>query len=328
MQTLFLHPRDLDTDAPHLFWNAPPDEALCASLARLGQVTPALVLAAEGRPILAAGARRTVALRELRGRPLRAVVIEAGDAPEDAPDLAPPLRLGLLYLASNLGRAASDAMCVAAGRYFASVAAAEDFPALAGPYLFPPGDRRQRLVSRWLELPPAFDALLASGHVPLGAAETLAGCAPDTLDALAPLLAAIRWSRANLANALAWLAEAAAASGERPAVLLARSGALELPGRGLSPNDLAAGVLAALRRVRYPATTTLEARFNTLARRLLRGGRVRLRPSQGFESDTVTAEVTVRSPEEMARAAAELAAMAAAPELPRLLAVAREEDPA
>jgi hypothetical protein len=52
---------------------------------------------------------------------------------------------------------------------------------------------------------------------------------------------------------------------------------------------------------------------------------VKIRPSQGFESDSATFEVTVKNRQELSKAAADLAAMAAAPALPRLLAVAREE---
>ena len=328
MQSLFLYPRDVDTDAPHLFWSAPPDPALLLSLDRLGQTTPALVIAAEGRPILAAGSRRALALRELRGRTLAAMAVTQDSMAGDGPDLPQPLWLGLLYLASNMGRAVTEAMLVAAGRYFTAYGSPDDFLSLAGPYLFAPGDRRGRLVLRWLDLPPACDALLASGHVPLGAGELLAGCDGDTLTALRPLLSALRWSRANLQNALSWLTEAATLAGDRPAALLARCGALELAGRGLSPNDLTAGVLAALRRLRYPATTTLEARFAALSRELVRGSRVKLKPSQGFEADTVTVELVVRRPAELSKAAAELAAMAASPVLPKLLTVAREEDPA
>lgn len=328
MQPLFLYPRDVDTEAAHLFWSAPPDAALTLSLDRLGQTTPALVIATEGRPILAAGSRRALALRELRGRTLAAVAVDQTSMAGDGPDLPPDLWLGLLYLASNMGQTITEAMLVAAGRYFTAQASPDDFLSLAGPYLFAPGDRRGRLVLRWLDLPPACDALLASGHVPLGAGELLAGCDGDTLTALLPLLSALRWSRANLQNALSWLTEAATLAGERPAALLARCGALELTGRGLSPNDLTAGVLAALRRLRYPATTTLEARFAALSRELVRGSRVKLKPSQGFEADTVTVELVVRRPAELSKAAAELAAMAASPVLPKLLTVAREEDPA
>ncbi|HML53276.1 MAG TPA: chromosome partitioning protein ParB [Solidesulfovibrio magneticus] len=332
MQPLFLHPRDIDLSAPHLFWGAAPDAALTDSLAALGQVTPALVLETDGRPILAAGSRRAAALRELKGRTLCALALPEADpdasdhplAPDGGP-LSLPLRLGLIYLASNLGRAVTDAMAAAAGRYFVPLVGVDGFLALAGPQLFAPDDRRGRLVARWLTLPPALDALLASGHVPLGAGERLAALAPEDLNAFMPLLAAVRWSRGSLSAALAFLTEAARLAGETPAATLSRSGLLDLPGRGLSPNDLTAGLLAGLRRLRYPAVTTLEARFTALSRELSRGSRVKIRPSQGFESDSATFEVTVKSRQELSKAAADLAAMAAAPALPRLLAVAQED---
>ena len=332
MQPLFLHPRDIDLSAPHLFWGAAPDAALTDSLAALGQITPALVLETDGRPILAAGSRRAAALREIKGRTLCALALPEADLDAPTHPLAPdggplslPLRLGLIYLASNLGRAVTDAMAVAAGRYFVPLVGVDGFLALAGPQLFAPDDRRGRLLARWLALPPALDDLLASGHVPLGAGERLAALAPEDLNAFMPLLAAVRWSRGSLAAALAFLTEAARLAGETPAATLVRSGLLDLPGRGLSPNDLTAGLLAGLRRLRYPAVTTLEARFTALSRELSRGSRVKIRPSQGFESDSATFEVTVKSRQELSKAAADLAAMAVAPALPRLLSVAQEE---
>ena len=334
MQPLFLHPRDLDIAAPHLFWAAPPDEALLESLATLGQTTPALVVETGGRPILAAGSRRAAALRERRGTALCALAVSL-DGPQDPNEadgrdaaITPAVRLGLFYLASNLGRTVTDAMAVAAGRYFAAESSSiDDALRLAGPYLFAPDDRRGRLLAQWLALPPTLDALLASGHVPLGSAGLLAALPPETLDALLPLLSSVRWSRGSLSGALTWIGEAARLAGEPAGVLLARSGATELLGRGLSPNDLTAGVLAALRRLRYPALTTLEARFTALSRELARGSRVKLKPSQGFESDAVTLEITVKNPDELARAAADMAAMAFSPVLPKLLTVAHDDGP-
>lgn len=329
MQPLFLHPRDLDLEAPHLFWAGPPEAALTASLAALGQLTPALVVPTDGRPILAAGARRAAALRELRGRTLAAIVLDPQDMEPALAALPRELLLGLCYLDSNQGKPVTDAMAVAAARYFVATGGREAFATLAAPRLFTAGDRRERLVARWLDLPPGLDGLLEAGQVPLGAATRLAALPAAALAALAPLLSAVRWSRANLDKALGWLTEAATLAGEEVTATLGRCGALELPGRGLSPNDLCAGVLAALRRVRYPATTTLEARFAALGRAVTpKGSKVRLSPSQGFETDAVTITATAKSPDELARIAADLAAMAAAPELPRLLTVARDEDPA
>ena len=382
MQPLFLHPRDLDIAAPHLFWAAPPDAILVKSLATLGQITPALVVETGGRPILAAGSRRAAALRQIRGSALCALAVSldgpadndgyagygghaghtgqggqaghtghtgqgsqgghAGHAGQDGrggheghtghagqagptPAISPALRLGLYYLASNQGRAVTDAMAVAAGRYFTAHGDVEDFLRLAGPYLFAADDRRARLVAQWLALPPQLDALLASGHVPLGSGGQLAALDADTRVVLTPLLAAVRWSRGSLTGALTWITEAARLAGEPAAALLARCGVLELPDRGLSPNDLTAGLLAGLRRLRYPALTTLEARFTALSRELSRGSRVKLRPSQGFEADAVTFEVTVKSPAELAKAGADLAAMAASPVLPQLLTIAHDD---
>lgn len=340
MQPLFLHPRDCDIAAPHLFWSGPPDAVLVDSLARLGQITPALVVETGGRPVLAAGSRRAAALRQIRGSALCALAVsldgpaasgghgEPGGPGGPDPTVSPALRLGLLYLASNQGRAVTDAMAAAAGRYFAAHGSIGDFLRLAGPYLFAPDDRRARLVAQWLALPPGLDALLASGHLPLGAGAQLAALDADTRQALLPLLGAVRWSRGSLAGALTWIAEAARMAGEPATALLARSGVLDLPGRGLSPNDLTAGVLAGLRRLRYPTLTTLEARFTALSRELVRGSRVKPRPSQGFEADAVTFEITVKSPVELAKAGADLTAMAASPVLPRLLAIAHDDDAA
>lgn len=320
----FFHPKALDLTAGHLFWTTPPEEALVASLTSIGQVTPALVLFDGDRPILAAGGKRALVLRGLRGRSLAAVVPEPDSLEPAVAALPLALRLGVLYLASNLDRPATDPMLAAAGRYFLAHGSEADFETLAGPYLFAPGDRRARLLAQWLHLPRAMDALLAAGHLPLAAAGTLSACDPETRGAFAPLFAALRWSRANLENVLTWTREAAAMTGRTPAEVLAASGALDLAGRDLSPNDLTAGLLAALRRMRYPATASLEARFTVLARELTKGSRVKLRPSQGFEADAVTVEVTVRGPEELRAAAGRLAVMAEHPDLPRIVHLAED----
>ena len=329
MEPFFFHPRDLDLQADHLFWRRPPDDAFLASMDRFGQLTPALVMhGADAPPVLVAGARRTAALRELRGRPLAATVFDPNDpdSPESGDAALPlPLRLGLRYLASNLGQTVTDAMLVAAGRYFTSHGSADDFFHLAGPLLLAPGDRRGRQLGAWLGLPRSLDPLLGAGQVPLACAASLAGCDPETLTALTPLLEAVRWSRANLENALTWITEAARLAGDTPGAVLARSGALELCARDLSPNDRTAGILAALRRLRYPATVSLEARFATLSRELTRGSRLKLRPSQGFEADTVTVELTVRRPEDAATAARELAGLAGQPALAKLLRLAHDD---
>ncbi|NMC50531.1 MAG: chromosome partitioning protein ParB [Desulfovibrio sp.] len=322
MRHLAIHPRDADLGNDSLFWDAGPDEALVRSLDELGQMVPALVEIVDDRPRLLAGRRRALALRRLPGRTLASLVLK-WPGPECG--MSAPVWRGMVYLASNLGRAVSEAMLVQAGRYFLRHLPVADFLRLAGPYLGQALAAGSRRLTAWLDLPPRADALLFEGRVPLAGAPALAGMEERDFAALWPWLTAARWSANTLAAFVTPLREAARASGRPLSQVVRQALGGQAPGPDLSPNDLIAGLGVAARRTRYPVLTDLERRFEETARRIVRGTDFTLRPSRGFESDAVTLELKAGDAATLARAAAALSRMAADPGFEDLWSLARGE---
>jgi len=323
VQHLAIHPRDADVTGDSLFWNTPPDDALTRSLAEMGQLVPALAEIVDDRPRILAGRARALALRRLPGRTLDARIIawpgpDCGHSPE--------VWRGLVYLASNMGRAVDEAMLVKAGRYFSAFVPVPEFVRLAGPYLGPALASGSRRLTDWLSLPKKADELLFSGTVPLAGAQVLAAMTREDLDALWPWLTAARWSANTLARFVTPLREAARASGrslsETAATALAGVGA----DQGLSPNDLLARLAAAAKNARYPVLTDLEERFAALSRGVSRGTSFTLSPSRGFESDAVTLELRAADAATLRQAAADLARMAGHPNWPALWSLARGQE--
>ncbi|NDY56410.1 chromosome partitioning protein ParB [Desulfovibrio sulfodismutans] len=323
MQHLAIHPRDADVSGESLFWDNPPHEALARSLAEMGQLVPALAEIVDDRPRILAGRARVLALRRLPGRTLDARIIawpgpDCGHSPE--------VWRGLVYLASNMGRAIDEAMLVKAGRYFSAFVPAPEFVRLAGPYLGPALASGSRRLTDWLSLPEKADELLFTGTVPLAGAQALAGMDREDLDALWPWLTAARWSANTLARFVTPLREAARASGrslsETADTALAGVGA----DQGLSPNDLIARLSAAAKSARYPVLTDLEERFAALSRGISRGTAFTLHPSRGFESDAVTLELRAADAATLRQAAADLARMAAHPDWQALWSLARGQE--
>lgn len=323
MQHLAIHPRDADVSGDSLFWDSPPDDALARSLAEMGQMVPALAEIVDDRPRILAGRARVLALRRLPGRTLEARIIAW---PGPGCGASPEVWRGLVYLASNMGRAVDEAMLVKAGRYFAAHIPVPEFLRLAGPYLGPALRAGSRRLTDWLSLPPAADELLFSGAVPLAGAQVLAGMDGDDLAALRPWLTAARWSANTLTRFVTPLREAARASGRRLSETAGEGLAGVGTDQGLSPNDLIARLAAAAKRARYPVLTDLEERFAALARGISRGTAFTLSPSRGFESDAVTLELRAADAATLRQAAADLARMAAHPDWQALWSLARGQD--
>ncbi len=324
MRHLAIHPRDADLSSGSLFWDTEPDDALCRSLDEMGQMVPALAEIVDDRPRLLAGRRRALALRRLPGRTLAAMVLEW---PGPGCGLSPEVWRGMVYLATNMGRAVTEAMLVQAGRYFQKHVPIPDVVRLAGPYLGQALAAGPRRLTAWLALPPAADGLLFSGHVPLAGAKALAGMDEHDLTALWPWLFAARWSANTLAAFVTPLREAARASGRTLAQVAEVALAGLVPGPDLSPNDLLSRLTAAARQTRYPTLTGLEERFERAARGITRDTGFVLRPSRGFESDAVTLELRAADKTTLAQAAADLARMAADPGFEELWSLARGDGP-
>lgn len=347
LQSVAVHPRDLDVSGAHLLWAEEPSPALVASLEACGQMVPLLVDFEPHRPVLVAGFKRVVALRALR-RPALAL----GFFPKPGSD--PALAWAEAYLAANQGQVADEARLVRALRFFTSLGGFEAFVDRAAPHLgLALKDKRLDQLKAWTGLPawldgqaarpenaePAADSSaaaaparpepfrpLAQPLAPLALAARLAALSGDDLAALRPFLQALRFSRNHLDNLLAWLGESALARGTTLAALLARPEFAEVLGAGLSPSDALARLAHAARSLRNPALVDLEERFARGAKALTAGTRFKALPSPGFETDAVRLEVSLASPRDLARAARDLETLRSRPQWEELWSAAKPRE--
>lgn len=307
VRTLRCPAADIDASGQWLFWTAPPSPALRRSIERHGQLTPVLVDASGGFPVLVAGAARVAALADA-GR--EALCLDLG--PLDA------VERGLAYLQSNIEHEPSDARVVAAMRYFRSIPGADMAPALESLAL-EPRSKRLRLVEAWLDLPTGWDRLMDGA--PLACAELLAGFPPQDLAALEPLFDGLAWSRGNAVNLLTWLRETCLRDGESVAGLLAGCGVREILAEGLSPKDAMARISRQVRQRRFPRLCALERDFAEASRRVASGTRWRIAQPDQFESDTVELSARAKNADDIRAASAELARLAAREDLDALFPV-------
>ena len=309
--------RDISLGAESLLWREEPGASLTASLAAVGQLTPVIVDMAD-KPVCLAGYKRVRALVAL-GLPVRALVLEPdfmtrlAENPDTA-GLSRATALGLLYLASNHGASPTDAKLLLAGRYFARHGGVADFIRLGAPELgLPARDKVWDWLQTWLGLPEYFDALVRGGHIPLAVVKAAAALGHEGLEAYVPYLRLARWSRGNAEKLLGLAREAALAKDVSLADTAAKAGLARVAARDLSPNDLTAALIGALRAFRYPELSGLEERFAAAAKTVIKGSKLKLTPSQGFEQDNATVSVTVKSRAEILAAARELAERADSP---------------
>ena len=94
----------------------------------------------------------------------------------------------------------------------------------------------------------------------------------------------------------------------------------------LSPGDKLARLTRAAMALSHPQLSNLEAEFSGLAAKLTKGTRLRLHPTQGFESDTLRLEVSLKHRADIRKAARDLAALAEREEWDGLWGVARAKD--
>ena len=322
--------RDISLAAESLFWREEPGESLSASLAALGQLTPIVVDLAD-KPVCLAGYKRVRALTAL-GLPVRAQVLEPdlfarlAENPDTA-GLSRDCALGLLYLASNHGTPPTDAKLLAAGRYFARHGVLADLIRLGAPELgLSSRDKAWDWLAAWLGLPECFDELVRGGHLPLAVAKTAAALGAEGLAAYAPYLKLARWSRGNAEKLLGLAREAALAKDVSLADTAAKAGLARVAARDLSPNDLTAALISALRAYRSPELSNLEERFAAAAKTVTRGTKLKLAPSQGFEQDNATVSVTVKCRAEVRAAAKELAERADSPGWGEIFGLAKPKE--
>ena len=280
-----------------------------------GQITPVLVDFGPRRPVLVVGYKRALAAKAL-GLPVLALEV----LPEPGRNLEADR--GLAYLASNQGQAMSEERLLTAARYFQKCLPLAEFMSLAGPLLgLAESDRRWRLIEAWLGLPTWLDGL-----APLACAPRLGTLGPQDLEALRPYLQVVRFPRNHLDNFLAFLGQAALAKGRSLADLLGGPELVRCREADLSPADKLARLTGAAMSLSHPRLAGLTARFAGLAAKLTAGTRFRIHPAQGFESDTVRLEVSLKDRQGLAKAARDLAALAQREQWDELWGTARAKD--
>ena len=94
----------------------------------------------------------------------------------------------------------------------------------------------------------------------------------------------------------------------------------------LSPKDMAEAPHRGGPRPALPRAERMEARFARQAKNLTAGTSWRIAQEDRFETDAVALRLTAATPEALARAAEELAAMAQSPLCPRLFHISPDED--
>ncbi|GAB6037418.1 hypothetical protein JCM15519_19770 [Fundidesulfovibrio butyratiphilus] len=329
LQSVTVHPRDLDVSGAHLLWAEEPSPALSASLEACGQMVPLLVDFEPQRPVLVAGYKRVLALRALR-RPALAL----GFFPQ--PGLDPGLAWAEAYLAANQAQPPDEARLVRAVRFFTARGGFAAFLAHAAPHLgLAPRDKRLDQLQAWTTLPAWLDGPAATSPdhagartlsqplAPLSLAPRLAALPENDLAALRPFLEAVRFSRNHLDNLLTWLGESALARRTSLADLLDRPECARALETGLAPSDRLARLAQAARRLRNPALVDLEERFAKGAKALTAGTRFKVLPSPGFETDAVRLEVSLAAPRDLARAARDLETLRSRPQWEDLWGAAR-----
>lgn len=305
---------DVDATGDHLFWSETPSPAMRASIESIGQLEPVLARLLDGRWRVISGYKRVHALSEAGADIL---VMEV-------PGAADPLVDGLLYLHANAHRVLDDGMRLRALRYFRKWMGPEELAGRVAPPLgLEPRSGMWRRLMDWLTLPPAWDALLRAGHVPLAAGSVLNRLGSTDLDALQPYFEGLKWSHSRALQWLTFLVETTKREGGDLRGLLARCGAADVLAGDCSPQDKLQRLFAQARNLRYPALTAMERQFETLRKELTGNGRWELIPSEGFEADVVELRLRARNAREVRDAALALERLAGSSRLPELFEVAR-----
>lgn len=305
---------DVDASGDHLFWSETPPPAMRASIASVGQLEPVLARLQDGRWHLISGYKRVHALSEAG----------AGILVMDVPGAADPLVDGLLYLHANTHRVLDDGMRLRALRYFHAWMEPGELTERVAPLLaLEPRSGLWRRLMDWLKLPPAWDAMLCAGHVPLAAGSLLTGLGSTDLAALRPYFEDLKWSQSRAVQWLTFLVETAKREGGDLAGLLERCGAPAVLADDYSPQDKLQRLVVQGRNLRYPALTAMERHFETLRKELTGNSRWELSPSEGFEADDVELRLRARNAAEVRDAALAMERLAGSSRLSELFEVAR-----
>lgn len=289
--------QDIDCSGPWLLWPHKND-AVCRSLAHVGQLSPVLVDASGPRPLLVDGAARVAWLSE-QGQDVYGLNIGSCSAQDKA----------MLYIYANIHRLSLDADKVRALRFFVQ----HDAPhidAVMQVLGLVPHSRPAKQALAWLALPAHWDTYLAGGALPLVCADILRLWDAHDLQAVEAIFQTLSWSRGLIVQVLTWIHEVHVRDGCDVAQVLARADVMDSVQANLSPKDAMARIAARVRALRYPELTRLEQRATDTARVLAAGTRWRMVQPDQFESDSVELAARVRSPAEVQQAVAELVRMA------------------
>lgn len=284
----------LDIDGAWILWPQEPDDSLCASISRQGQIAPVVAVRENGCVKVVAGYRRVLAARKL-DISVKAVIIDAD-----------PVERGLLYIQENSGRIPDDSMKLAAMRFFHPLIDGKRLQSEVAPMLgIKPKSRDMKLWLAWLGLAGKYDRLLSSGSVPLAAANILSFFAESDLEVLAPFFSNLNWSRSNAVNFLTWLYEYSRHSGKSISETVALEN-LRPRGEDENPKDAVARLTAHARSIRYPHLSGLEADFLRLSTEISSGTGWRISQTGNFEGGDSEITFRIRSRADLEKALASL----------------------
>ncbi|MBT8763051.1 ParB N-terminal domain-containing protein [Desulfohalobiaceae bacterium Ax17] len=282
----------LDCDGPWLFWSSEPDKLFIESINKWGQLQPVLVTKVENsgperyRYELIAGYRRVQALKNLN-RPVLIMEIE----------LASDLDKGMVYLSSNLNQTLDPKKQLKALRYFQGLNSS--LKELCRLLNIPIKSKQYILWENWLKLPPKWDQLLITDHVPLSAASILSRFEQKDLDAIYPFLARVSWSQNNALHFLTWLWESGQMRGISVRELIAKNNLTALLDRELSPKDLVKNLVLKAWEIRYPTLSELKQSVDKRCQELCAGTKWRVEHKDNFENFSLELAIKINSREEL-----------------------------
>lgn len=254
-----------------LFWASEPDHDFVSDIERFGQIEPALIMNKSGQKILVAGYKRTRSLMQL-GRDIIALEIPpAGDYLK-----------GLFYLLSNQNQVLDPGKTVLALRYFQ--AADNISPEVWTHLRIKPGSKIQTLWENWLELPPAWDDLLAEGNISVECSRILKQTGPDELQCLFPFFSCLSWSRNNSINLLTWLYEKARKEHKDLCQVIDELKLASMLDKALSPQDKIKSILKLSFQARYPVLSAMKNDLEHRLRSAAAGSGWRMEHKDEFES--------------------------------------------
>jgi len=284
----------------HLFWTTNPTESLRISIRQFGQTTPVLAQETQDGLELIAGHARLAILREL-GEPVLVRLVEDADDRDK----------GLLYITDNATRPMDDGMRLSALQYFRPIIddkalKADIFPLLG----VKPKSKDAKLLLAWLDLPKAWQNLLAKGNIPLAAGTTIARMNDYDRGAVEQLFSGFSWSRSNAVNMLTWLFETGKMHASPVADVMESAGLNDILKQGLSPKDAITRLTTAMKAARYPELSQLQDDFAKAARELTAGTRWRMNQPNNFETSGAELSVQIKNSSQLAKAIKELETMA------------------